>query len=326
MSVRDLPKVELHLHLEGAAPPAFIRGFARERHVDIEGLFDERGHYRFDGFTGFLKAYEAATSALLSPGDHARLLRAVLEASAEQGVIYTELFLSPDLCGGGDLSAWRDYVAAFTEVAESMAGDIACRGIVTCIRHLGPERARRTALCAAETMGGFITGLGLAGDERVGAPKDYAWAFDLGREAGLGLTAHAGEFGGPASVRETLRDLRVNRIGHGVRAIEDLALVDDLAERGVVLECCPGANIALGLYPGWRQHPVGELYRRGVKVTLSTDDPAFFRTGMVREYERLHDAFDWDEGVFRDMARTALAAAFCDEASRARLMKRLEDA
>ena len=127
-------------------------------------------------------------------------------------------------------------------------------------------------------------------------------------------------------MRETLRDLGVSRIGNGVRAIEDLALVDDLAEGQVVLECCPGANIALGLYPGWRQHPVGELYRRGGRVTLSTDDPAFFRTGMAHEYERLHDAFDWDEGVFRDMARTALSAAFCDEATRARLMKRLEDA
>lgn len=326
MSFSDLPKVELHLHLEGAAPPPFIRSLAKERHIDIEGLFDERGHYRFADFTGFLRAYEAAASVLGGPADHARLLRAVLEQSAEQGVIYTEVFVSPDLCGGRDLAAWRDYVAAFEEVTAEMAGDIVCRGIVTCIRHLGPDAAKQTALCAAETMGGFVTGLGLAGDERIAAPKDFAWAFDLGREAGLGLTAHAGEFGGPATVRETLRDLRVARIGHGVRVIEDLALVDELAEAGVVLEVCPGANLALGLYPGWRRHPIGELYRRGVKVTVSTDDPAFFRTGMAREYDRLHDAFDWDEGVFRDMARTALAAAFCDAATRETLIKRLEDA
>jgi adenosine deaminase len=127
-------------------------------------------------------------------------------------------------------------------------------------------------------------------------------------------------------VRAALADLRPERIGHGVRAIEDLALVDELAEKGVVLEVCPGSNIALGLYPGWRQHPIGQMYDRGVKVTISTDDPPFFHTTMAREYDHLAEAFDWDEGVFRSIARTSLAAAFCDEATRARIAKKLEPA
>ncbi len=139
---------------------------------------------------------------------------------------------------------------------------ITLRAIVTPIRHFGPDKAKETALCAAETAGRFVTGFGLAGDETVGKPKDFAWSFDMAREAGLRLTCHAGEWGGPDSIRDALRDLRVERIGHGVRAIEDLALVDELAERGIVLECCPGSNIALGIYPGWRRHPIGELFRR----------------------------------------------------------------
>ena len=250
----------------------------------------------------------------------------MLEESAASGVIYTETFLSPDFCGGRDIGAWREYLHAIREAAghaQATMG-ITLRGIVTCIRHFGPEKARQTALCAAETAGDFITGFGLAGDEKIGAPKDFAWSFDAAREAGLRLTAHAGEWGGPQSVRDAIRDLGVERIGHGVRAIEDLALVDEIAERGIVLEVCPGSNVALGLYPNFRAHPIGQMYDRGVKVTISTDDPPFFHTTMVQEYDQLNRAFDWDEGVFAAIARTSLDAAFCDADTKARLLKTLE--
>ena len=120
------------------------------------------------------------------------------------------------------------------------------------------------------------------------------------------------------------RDLGAERVGHGVRAIEDLALVDELAERGTVLECCPGSNVALGIYPTFRAHPISELDRRGVKVTISTDDPPFFHTTMAREYDMLNRAFDWDEGVFAKIARTSLDAAFCDADTKARILKTLE--
>jgi adenosine deaminase len=318
------PKIELHLHLEGAAPPAFIRGLAQEKRIDIGGIFDAQGNYAFRDFRHFLKVYEAATSVLTTPADYARLVHAVLEESAASGVVYTEMFLSPDFCGGRDLGAWREFVAAMAEAAATHDDTITMRGIVTCIRHFGPDRARETARCAAETAGAFITGFGIAGDETAGRPGDFAWAFDCAREAGLGLTAHAGEWCGPESVRDALAAFRPARIGHGVRAIEDPALVDELAERGTVLEICPGSNIALGLYPDWRRHPIGELDRRGVRVTVSTDDPPFFRTTMEREYARLAEALDWDDGQFARLNRIALDAAFCDDQTRARIAKRLE--
>ncbi|WP_103332612.1 adenosine deaminase [Pseudotabrizicola formosa] len=321
-----LPKIELHLHLEGAAPPAFIRGLASEKRLDIAGVFDERGHYKYADFWDFLKVYEAATSALKSPEDYARLTLAVLEESAASGVVYSETFLSPDFCGGRDVGAWREYLQAIREAADQAERrfGITLRGIVTCIRHFGPDKARETARCAADTAGDWIVGFGIAGDEKVLTPKDYLWSFDCAREAGLRLTAHAGEWGGPQSVRDAVNDLGVERIGHGVRAIEDLALVDELAERGIVLEVCPGSNVALGLYPDWRSHPIGQLYDRGVKVTVSTDDPPFFHTSMEREFAELHRAFDWDDGVFATLNRTALDAAFCDADTRARIAKVLE--
>ena len=324
--MKDVPKVELHLHLEGGAPPAFIRGLAREKHIDIAGIFTEDGSYRFTDFWNFLKVYEAACTTLQGPEDFRRLTLAVLEESAASGVVYSEAFLSPDFCGGRDLGAWREYLHAIREAADQAERTmgITLRGIITCIRHFGPDKARETALCAAETAGDWIVGFGIAGDEKVGKPKDYLWSFDCAREAGLRLTAHAGEWGGPESVRDAVRDLGVERIGHGVRAIEDLALVDELAERGTVLEVCPGSNVALGIYPGFRAHPISEMDRRGVKVTISTDDPPFFHTTMAREFEELHRAFDWDDGQFSRITRQSLDAAFCDADTKARIAKKLE--
>lgn len=322
-----IPKVELHLHLEGAAPPAFIRSLAAGKGRDLSGIFDARGAYRYDGFSDFLRVYEAATSVLQTPDDYARLLATVLEACAEEGAIHVELFVSPEFCGGADLSAWRDYLGAMTEAADRLAGDIASRAILTPIRHFGPERARRTAIGAAETASGdrtgWVTGFGLAGAETAGKPKDFAWSFDCAREAGLGLTCHAGEWAGPESVRGAVRDLRVSRIGHGVRAIEDASLVRDLAEAGITLEVCPGSNVALGLYPSVAAHPIARLLDAGCRVTVSTDDPPFFHTTLGREYDMLAEAFGWAEAEFRQMNLWAVDAAFCDPTTRDRLKERL---
>lgn len=328
MSVANLPKVELHLHHEGAAPPEFIRQLAAKKKIDISKIFDANGGYVFQDFTQFLSTYEAATSVLQSPEDFARLTRAILEQSAANGVIYCESFLSPDFCGGGDVVAWRDYVQAIQETAEAAEADlgITLRGIVTPVRHFGPDQAKRTALCAAETAGDWIVGLGMGGDEGQGHQGDFAYAFDLAREAGLKLTTHAGEFGGPQSVWEAILDLKVERIGHGVRAIEDAKLVDELVARQITLECCPGSNVALGLYPDVASHPIARLRDAGVKVTVSTDDPPFFHTTMRKEYDMLAKAFGWEDQEFRALNMTAIDAAFCDEATKIRVKKKLETA
>ena len=323
-----LPKIELHLHLEGAAPPAFIRGLAAEKKIDISGIFDERGGYAYRDFWHFLKVYEAATSVLTTPEDYHRLTLAVLEESVASGVIYSETFISPDFCGGRDLPAWREYLQAIREAADlaERRDGIVLRGIVTPIRHFGPDKAKEVAQCAVETADDWLVGFGLAGDEKAGKPKDFAWSFDAAREAGLRLTCHAGEWSGPESVRDAIRDLRVERIGHGVRAIEDLALVDEIAEAGLVLEVCPGSNVALGIYKDYRSHPIHRLRERGVKVTVSTDDPPFFHTTMAQEYESLAEAFEWDDGVFEEIAKTSAEAAFCTSETRKKIMKRLEKA
>ncbi len=326
MSVTDLAKVELHLHHEGAAPPDFIRQLAFEKKVDLSGVFDDRGGYAFDDFVHFLRTYEAATSVLQTPEDFARLTRAVLEQSAANGVVYCESFLSPDFCGGGEVATWKEYLHAIQEAAAKAEADfgIILRGIVTPVRHFGPDKAKRSALCAAETAGDWVVGLGMGGDEGMGQQGDFAYAFDMAREAGLRLTTHAGEFGGPDSVREAINDLNVERIGHGVRAIEDPALVRELADRQITLEVCPGSNVALGLYPDMQSHPIARLRDAGVRVTVSTDDPPFFHTTMRKEYDMLAEAFGWDVDDFHALNQTAIDAAFCDTDTKARVLKKLE--
>ncbi|WP_377511993.1 adenosine deaminase [Octadecabacter sp. R77987] len=326
MTYKTMPKVELHLHLEGAAPPAFIAGLAKEKNIDISAIFDENGGYAYRDFDHFLSVYEAACTTLTGPEEFYRLTKAVLEESASHGVVYSETFLSPDFCGGGDVAAWRDYLAAMetaaTEAEREMG--ITLRGIITCIRHFGPEQAKTAARCAAETKGDFITGFGMAGAEMVGRPGDYAYSFDMAREAGLQLTCHAGEWGGPDMVADTLRDLRVERIGHGINAVQDAKLVDLIVDTGVTLEVCPGSNVFLQASGGWADHPIKPLRDAGVKVTVSTDDPPFFNTTMTDEFDNLARTFGWDETDFRALNENALAAAFCDDDTRATIAKKLE--
>ena len=328
MTFADMPKIELHLHHEAAAPPAFIRQLAFEKKIDISGIFDENGDYIFQDFDHFLTVYDAVTQALKSPEDFQRLTYAALEETARSGVIYCETFVSPDFCGGGDVSAWKDYLAAMKEGSEAAEKDfgIVHRTIVTCLRHLGPDKAKPVARCAAETVGDYLTGFGMAGAELMGRPGDFAYSFDLAREAGLALTCHAGEWGGPDMVADTIRDLKVSRIGHGINAIKDDSLVNQLAENGVVLEVCPGSNVVLNAVSGWDAHPIAKLRDRGVKVTVSTDDPPFFHTTMTREFNNLHRTFGWDEADFQALNQTALDAAFCDADTKAALAKRLETA
>jgi len=260
MSWQAFPKVELHLHLEGAAPPAFIRRLAAEKRADLGAIFKPDGDYAYRDFEHFLSVYEAASSVLTSPEDFQRLTQAVLEELAEQGVVYAETFVSPDFCGGGDLSAWREYLTA---IEAAYVPGVTLKAVVTCIRHFGPETAKRAALCAAETQGDFIRGFGIAGAELVGKPADFLWSFDCAREAGLHLTAHAGEWGDAASVRDTRATLGIERIGHGVRAAEDPRFVEELAEAGVTRECCPGSNVFLGVYPSLGAHPIQTLREQG---------------------------------------------------------------
>lgn len=322
--IPTVPKVELHCHIEGAADPALVRRMAAKYRIDLSGLFDEDGDFAWADFSSFIRAYDGAASVFRTFEDFAELAETYLAASAAEGVIYTEVFVSPDHARRSGIP-YLDYIGG---IAEGMRRAEAKHGIVGRIiplieRHFGPETAVEAAKTAVANRIPEVVGFGMAGDERMWAPKDFARAFAVAHEAGLPLTCHAGELCGWEMVRDTIDAIPVKRIGHGVRAIENADLVRRLADEGIVLECCPGSNIALKVFPSFAAHPFKALRDAGVKVTLNADDPPFFWTTMGREYAIAKEHFGFTEADLLDVTRTAVEAAFCDEATKARLRARL---
>ncbi|MFN3499659.1 MAG: adenosine deaminase [Pannonibacter indicus] len=319
-------KAELHCHIEGAAPPALVQKIAKREEIDVSSIIDAKGQYRWSDFTTFLSAYDLASSVFRRPGDYAQLSETYFRMLAAEGAIYGEIFISPDHATSAGLS-YRSYVEGLAAGLERAKADTGIEGrmIAVGVRHFGAASVERVAKEVVSNPHPLVTGFGLAGDEREGHPANFARAFRMAGEAGLGLTAHAGEFGGPESISAALDFLRVRRIGHGVRAIESTALVDRLAAERIVLEVCPGSNAALGLYPVLRFHPVNLLRRAGMRITLNSDDPPFFRTTLGREYSLTAKTFNWTQEDLRVFTRTAIEAAFCDKATKERLLAKVDN-
>ncbi|SDO71458.1 adenosine deaminase [Aureimonas jatrophae] len=299
-------------------PVAMARMLAAREGVSVEdAIAGER--YRWRDFTSFLQSYDRIATLLRTPDDYRALAAGYLASIARQGAIYAELTVSPDHArsSGLDPLAYIRAVAAGAQEAER-AHVIVARLVVVGVRHFGVASVEAAARLAATCAEPLVTGFGLAGDERAGRPADFAPAFRIARDAGLGLTAHAGEFAGAGAVAETLDALGVSRIGHGVRAVEDRRVVERLTREGVTLEVCPGSNLALGVF-GSDDHPLRALSEAGVRVTVSTDDPPFFGTDLAAEYR-----FAETQGLDPVMlTRQAIEAAFVDAATRQRLLERL---
>lgn len=318
-----LKKVELHCHLEGAAPPDLVVSQAARYGIDTSAFLKD-GSYVWNDFAEFIRCYDAVAAVFKAEADYALLTETYLLELAAVNTIYSELFVSPD--HGDRIGLGADaYMAGVTAgilSAKEKTG-IEARLVVVGERHFGPESVIAAAEYAARSDNPLITGFNMAGEERMNRVSDYARAFDIARDAGLGLTIHAGEVCGAFSVIDALDLVRPARIGHGVRAIEDADLVKRLADLGTVLEVCPGSNIALGVFPDFHAHPLRALRDAGVKVTINSDDPPFFHTSLAREYEIAADIMGFPDAEIDAMTRTAVEAAFVDEATRARLLAAL---
>lgn len=317
-------KAELHCHIEGAAAPDLVVQQARKYGQDWSPYISD-GAFVWHDFTSFLAAYDFAADLFRSEDDYARLAEHYLTSLARDGAIYSEVFTSPDHAVRAGLSpqAYTNALGEGIERAKAKTG-IEGRMIVTGVRHVGVESIEQAARFAARCGHPLVTGFGVAGDERMGDFEDYVRAFEIAREAGLGITIHAGELTGWESVEAALDHIRPSRIGHGVRAIENPELVRRIADEGVVLECCPGSNVALSVFPGFAEHPFPALRAAGCKVTLNSDDPPHFHTSLKREYDIAAEHFGMDEKALTAVTRTAIEAAFVDRRTRAALLARLE--
>jgi adenosine deaminase len=326
MIPRDLPKAELHCHLQGTAPPALIRRIAERNGMVLpHDIVRDDDRYAWDDFAGFFRAFDVAALCLRTPEDYHDITLAYLTSAADEGAVYVELFSSPALAtlAGLGHAEHLEGIAAGIADAERACG-IVGRLILTCQRHLGPERAREVVEAMVAEPHPYVVGLGMSGDETKFEARDFATAYRIAANAGYGCTAHAGEIGGAESVAAVIEALPVTRIGHGVRAIEDAAVTDELRRRGIVLEVCPTSNVALGVYPDLASHPFRRLLDAGCRVTLNSDDPPYFGTTLAREYEIAAHHFGLDTAALLEVTRTALRAAFVDDETRERLLTKVD--
>jgi adenosine deaminase len=319
-----IPKVELHVHLEGTAPPSLIRRLAARHGVPVpDGLLTEDDRFPWRDFLHFLELYRLAASVIRTAEDYRDVTYEYLTACAREGAIYVELTASPDQAAAAGLSDAEHYAGIAQGIDDARAETgIDARILVSCVRELGAERAVAIAAHAASRPHPYLVGFGMAGDEAGFPPAPYARAFAIAAEAGLGCVAHAGEHAGPDSVRGVL-ELPIARIEHGVRAVEDPALVAELAERDIVLDVCPTSNVALRVFADYERHPFLALRAAGVRVTLGSDDPPYFDATIGGEYAIARERFGLTDAELLDISRTAVDAAFAEPELKHRLNSRL---
>jgi adenosine deaminase len=296
-----LPKAELHVHLEGSIRPATLEELAVREGVSIPS--------GFDSLNSFIEIYGLAWRTMVKPGDYARLVREYCEDATRSGVRYAELTMA---------TTFRPYdcLAEAVEEAERQR-DIHVRFIADSPRGLPIEIAWRMLEAAKGVP--HVVAMGLGGQEDLFPPELFAEVFEEARRAGLRSVPHAGEDAGPESVRGAIDVLLADRIEHGVRSVEDPALVAELAARRIPLDICPTSNHRLGVVSSVDQHPLRELWDAGVVVTINTDDPGFFGCSLTDEYAIAGQLLDLDRAGYAQLAMNSIEAAFAPELLKAQL-------
>jgi aminodeoxyfutalosine deaminase len=332
-SIQSLPKVELHIHLEGAVRPETLRELAcRAPGRDagaVEDWIRERTAtgFRYRDFADFIEAFKAVARLLETPGDYALATTRLVEELAKQNVRYAEVTLAAGvvLWKQQPLGAVFEAVAAAAAEAEARLG-VRVRWIFDAIRQFGAEHARRVLDFAKRfrTMG--VVALGIGGDEARGPAELFADVYRAARDAGLHTTAHAGETCGAESVRQAVELLGAERIGHGLAAARDPEVMALLRERGVPLEVCLTSNVATGVLSDVREHPLSKFLAEGVTVTLNSDDPAMFGTSLERELELAAENFALDRAQLVGLLANAARAVFLPEAEKQALTKEIQRA
>jgi aminodeoxyfutalosine deaminase len=319
---RQIPKVELHIHLEGSIRPATLLKLAQRNDFDlpakdVAGLQD---FYRFRDFAHFIEVYVTITRCLQTPDDYRLIAYEFGADCARQNVRYAEVTFSivtNVTCARLPWQAIVEGLNAGRAQARAESG-VDWRWVFDIARNL-PDTQNQVVEIALAAKDQGVVALGLGGSEEGFPPELFVQSFERARQGGLHSVPHAGEIAGPESIWGALRLLHAERIGHGVRCVEDPELVDYLREHQVPLEVCPTSNIRLGVFPGYAAHPLRQLWDEGLLITVNSDDPPLFDTDLNHEYEVLvgHFAFTADE--LEQVSLNALRASFLPQAEKARL-------
>jgi aminodeoxyfutalosine deaminase len=296
--LQAIPKAELHVHLEGSILPDTLLTLARRNGITlpadtVDGL---REWFRFRDFLHFVEIYVTITRCLRTAEDYELIAYEFGAEMARQNVRYAEATFTPGTHAALGVP-FDVYFAGLTRGRARARADfgVEIAWIFDIVRdNPDPRHAEYTLWAALEGRGEGVIALGLGGYEAAMPPDGFAPWFERAREAGLHTIPHAGETGGPESVWGAIRKLGAERLGHGVRSIEDPALMSYLAESGIPLEVCPTSNIRLGIFSGIDTHPMRRLYEAGVAVTINSDDPPLFNTTLNDEVALLHTGFGFD--------------------------------
>ncbi len=315
------PKVELHLHLEGAIPLDTLWGLI-QRHGGDPELADLAALQRrlvFRDFPHFIETWWWMTGFLRTEYDFSTAAEAVARRLAEQNIVYAEASFSPTDFERHGLTPQQMGVAIRRGLDRVPATRVVLN--VDLVRDTGPERAMRTLESTLEISAeADVRGITIGGSEQDHPPEPFAPVYRRAADAGLRLTAHAGEAAGPASVWGTLRALGVERVGHGVRSVEDPKLLEHLVEKQIPLEVCPTSNIRTGVAASWAEHPVHQLLAAGANVTISSDDPTFFHSSLADEFKALGDR---DGRSMEDLTLAAVDASWLDDAAKRALAEQV---
>ena len=321
----ELPKAELHVHLEGSIPPGVASTLAQRHGVQLPGAEGGeaglRSRYRFSDFQAFIDMYLAVSSCLRTSDDFRLATEQVAREMASQNIRYAEVTFTPmtHVDRGVEVDAMMAGLAEGRAEARATHG-VELAWVFDIVRTL-PHHAQPTLELALAGREEGVVGLGLAGPE--GRPHDlgaFQPTFDRARAEGLASLPHAGEMAGASSVHDAVERLGARRIGHGVRCLEDPALVELLRERRIALEVCPSSNVALGVVPSLEQHPLPRLLDAGLQVSLASDDPPLFGTTLCDEYRRCAAQFGWDAQTIIDLAGAAVRQACMDDGAKQRLL------
>ncbi len=319
--VASLPKVELHLHLEGAVRYQTYREAAEAAGVFVGGGTEwRRPDFRFGGLGQFLATARSVLGPCLQTAAHyERVAYEMLSDLAEQNVVYAEVSVEPTPPDSSP--SFEDVLRAVCLGRDRAVSEHPIRvGIIVGIGRAHPVEFAQTAVASAIGMREQgIVGIDLHGDEAAARPRRFATVFQAARDAGFGLRAHAGEGAGPGSVWEAIHELGVTRVAHGTRAVEDAELVDYLRTHPITLDMCPTSNYKLNLVSCLAEHPIRRLFDQGIAVTVSSDDPLFFNTSVTDELAALHEHLDFNLQEIRQLIVNAIDAAFAPEDLKAQL-------
>ena len=323
--VEAMPKVELHLHLEGSLRPATLLRLARRRGVDLPASTEEglARWFRFRDFEEFVRIYVHCSRCLRDPEDFQLVAEELAAEQKRQNVVWSEVHstISTHVAQGSNAGEIADALGQTLAAIERRRG-IGLRLIPDVVRNLDPGRADQTLEWAVEGRDRGVVALGLSGIESF--PLDpFVEHFEEAGRRGLHRVAHAGEHGGPRSIEAALARLGAERIGHGVRAVDDPALLAELASTRVPLEVCPTSNVLLGVAPDLERHPFGRLREAGLALSVNTDDPGFFATNLTREYLAVGEAVGLGAEELAGLSVAALRQSFAPEERRRELERRL---